>query len=143
MQLIVFGVPYCIVCLIYMYIILAVLQAMLDCHVNVLFDISVKGSETTDSVQYFDTSHSSSNTVLSEEDLKTYLKCVSHQYEIFPELKYFSVRPCGIRNFIFQLCSHGLFTSVRRVSILFPEVFHLDFLKQLVSIVGFKSFWKI
>jgi hypothetical protein len=133
---------FCIVlfCLIYIIHVLAcVIQAMLDFHVNALFDISVKGRETTDSAQSFDFSHSSNTTktILSKEDLKTYLKCVSHQYEIFPELKYFSMRPCGIRNFIFQLCSHSLFSSVRRVSILFPEVFHLDFLKQLVSIVGF------
>ena len=70
---------------------------------------------------------------LSETDMKVYLKLISHQYEIFPELKYFPVEPSRVRAFLLHLCEQRLFLLVKRVAVLFPEAMNALFLQQLVS----------
>lgn len=108
--------------------------------VNSLFEISLEtvteqenSSKSESGIDCRETQNA--NTTLSVEDLKTYLKCVSHQYEIFPELKFFAVDAHRVRQLIFQLCQNRQFPSVRRLVILFHEVLEVDFLKLLVSFV--------
>ena len=80
-----------------------------------------------------ETQKSNISTVLSENDLKNYLKCISHYYEIFPEVKCFSLDPSRVRTFLLLLCHHRLFLSARRVAVLFPETLNAPFLLQLVG----------
>lgn len=71
---------------------------------------------------------------LSSVDLKTYLKCVSHLYEIFPEMKYFSLDSSRIQSFLLYLSERRQFSAVRRLALLFPEMFNVHFLQRLVRL---------
>ncbi len=74
-------------------------------------------------------------TLLLPGDAKAYFKCVCHLYEIFPELKYLPVNTSRLRSLLLQLCELQLFTTVRKLVVLFPEELDTRFLQSLVSIV--------
>ena len=73
-----------------------------------------------------------STKTLTSSDLKTYLKCVSHQYEIFPELKFFTLDSSSMQERLRYLCEHRQYSAVRRLALLFPETFNVQSSQQLV-----------
>ncbi len=68
-------------------------------------------------------------------EAKAYFKCVCHLYEIFPELKYLPVNTSRLRDLLLQLCELQLFTTVRKLAVLFPEELDTHFLRCLVSVL--------